>query len=216
MKPLLLESYKKLKNDDSLEEISEVMTVKALHGADGISTVGFKTDCINTLPPKVYVSGIRILRITICLNGENSETLLYRNKIPNSPHQVPCCNLICDENSDFSLRTIHHKIDPFLDKLRNYELHVSDLKFSVIIDLQGDGKLKTRMLSTAGANHFYNCNQCENSKFQIDKVGTKRNLETMIQTSTRCLWNPLKTEQIQLYHESKGGLYTLNSILYTL
>jgi hypothetical protein len=203
MKKQLVQAYKRLKDDDNLERIEETMTVLAVHGADGIAVGEFKTNKVNTLPPKVFVTGLRILRINITVN--NTEKLLYRNQLPNSPNQVPCSNVIMDESEDHALRTVYLKISPFLDKLNRYIMHVSDMKFSFQIENQSDGKLRCRELGMAGATHTYNCNLCESRKTDISISGKVRTIQSMKQMSTRAQWNPLNKATIILYHESKGN-----------
>ena len=100
-----------------------------MFGQDGISGIQeMKTSGTNTLPAKVFVGGIKILRID-CKVDDVVE-LLYRNAKANSPFQPAFFNCICDESEDAALRLVFLKTEPSVQRIKNNTMLVSGIRFN--------------------------------------------------------------------------------------
>ena len=76
-----------------------------MYGQDGISGIReMKTAGVNHLPAKVFVGGIKILKIECKIEGITR--MLYRNSKANSPFQPAFFNCICGESEDATLQLV--------------------------------------------------------------------------------------------------------------
>ena len=99
-----------------------------MFGQDGISSIReMKTFGANKLPAKVFVGGIKILKIDCKIDGV--VRLLYRNSKANSPYQPAFFNCICDESEDASLRLVFLKTESSVQRVKNHIMLVSGILF---------------------------------------------------------------------------------------
>ena len=99
-----------------------------MYGQDGISGIRqMNTAGVNHLPAKVFVGGIKILKIECKIEGITR--MLYRNSKANSPFQPAFFNCICDKSADASLQLVFRKTEPSVTRLKSHIMLVGGLFF---------------------------------------------------------------------------------------